>query len=107
MNPRESALSASSAFYSLPNAAHPALGERAALVRDGGDPLTNPQLGLYGAVIVGPPGAVYTDPASGTEVSAGWRADVRQPDGSAYRDFVLFMQDEDTVIGTHLMPYTQ
>ena len=87
--------------------AHPALGERAALVRDGGDPLTNPQLGLYGAVIVGPPGAVYTDPASGTEVSAGWRADVRQPDGSAYRDFVLFMQDEDTVIGTHLMPYTQ
>ena len=87
--------------------AHPALGERAALVLDGGDPLVNPRLGLYGALIVGPPGAVYTDPASGAAIAAGWRADVHLPDGSAYRDFALFLQDEDTVIGTHLMPYTQ
>ena len=89
--------------------AHPALGERAALVRDGGDPLTNAHLGLYGAVVVGPVDAVYTDPASGADISdaASWRADVHLPDGSAYRDFALFFQDEDTVIGTHLMPYTQ
>ena len=28
------------------------------------------------------------------------------PDAASYRDFTLFMQDEDPVIGTHLMPYS-
>ncbi|MSQ30089.1 MAG: hypothetical protein EXR68_06360 [Dehalococcoidia bacterium] len=31
---------------------------------------------------------------------------VRQRDGSQYRDFTLFMQDDDEAIGTHRMPYT-
>ncbi|MBX2998788.1 MAG: multicopper oxidase domain-containing protein [Caldilineaceae bacterium] len=87
--------------------AHPSLGERAALARDGGDPLANVRLGLYGALIVGPAGASYWDTASGEAISAGWRADVLLPDGSTYRDFALFWQDEDRIIGTHLMPYTQ
>ena len=88
--------------------AHPEYGEGAALVRDWGNVLVNPGLGLYGAIVVGPEGAEYTDPVTGEDVSlaASWRADVHPPDGPSYRDFALFMQDEDPVIGTHLMPYS-
>ena len=85
--------------------AHPEIGETTALVRDWGNVLENPRLGLYGAVIIGPEGASYTDPVTGEEISSGWRADVHPPAGGSYRDFALFMQDE--VIGTHLMPYSE
>ena len=89
--------------------AHPEYGDGAALVRDWGNVLVNPGLGLYGAIIVGPRGSRYTDPATGEDVSltSGWRADVHPPDGASYRDFALFLQDEDEVIGTHIMPYSQ
>lgn len=39
--------------------------------------------------------------------SNGWRVDVYPLEGSSYRDFALFMQDEDEIIGTHLMPYSE
>jgi hypothetical protein len=89
--------------------AHPELGEITALVRDGGDPLQNPRLGLYGAIIVGAAGSRYTDPITGRDLSlaSGVQVDVHPLTGSSYRDFSLFMQDEDEVIGTALMPYTQ
>lgn len=89
--------------------AHPEVGETVALVRDWGNVLVNPGRGLYGAVIVGPPGATYSDPVTGEDLSlkASWRVDVRPPAGPAYRDFTLFLQDEDPVIGTHLMPYSE
>ena len=89
--------------------AHPEVGETAALVRDWGNVLENPGLGLYGAVIVGPRGASYTHLATGEDVSSGssWRVDVHPPTGESYRDFTLFIQDEDEVIGTHIMPYTE
>src|SRR5205823_3458166 len=82
--------------------ASPTVGETTALVRDWGDVLRNPKLGLYGAIIVGPRGATYTDPASGADISSAssWRADVHPPGGPSYRDFALFMQDEDEIIGT-------
>ncbi len=88
--------------------AHPSYGEVAALVRDWGNALTNPGLGLYGAIIVGPAGAAFVDPVSGEDLSlaSSWRADVYPPDGPSYRDFALFLQDEDEVIGTHAMPYS-
>ena len=88
--------------------AHPEYGETAALVRDWGDVLTNPGLGLYGAVVVGPTGSRYTDPVTGQDISmkSNWRADVHPPNGPSYRDFALLLQDEDEVIGTHLMPYS-
>ncbi|MDP6063664.1 MAG: multicopper oxidase domain-containing protein [SAR202 cluster bacterium] len=88
--------------------AHPEYGEGAALVSDWGNVLTNPGLGLYGAIIVGPEGATYTDPVTGKDLSlsSNWRADVQLPDGPSYRDFALFMQEQDPVIGTHLMPYS-
>ena len=87
--------------------AHPEIGETTALVRDWGNVLENPRLGLYGAIIIGPRGATYTDPETGEDISAGWRVDIHPPTGGSYRDFALFLQDEDEVIGTHLMPYSE
>ena len=48
--------------------AHPDIGETAALLRDWGDVVTNPSLGLYGAVVVGPRGSTYSDPATGEDI---------------------------------------
>ncbi|MEE8157767.1 MAG: hypothetical protein V3T78_00150, partial [Dehalococcoidia bacterium] len=89
--------------------AHPDVGETVALVRDWGNVLENPGLGLYGAIIVGPQGATYTNPLTGEDMSlkAGWKVDVHPPSGPSYRNFALFIQEDDEVIGTHLMPYTE
>ena len=80
-----------------------------ALLRDWGNVLENPGLGLYGAIIVGPKGATYTNPATGEDLSmkSDWRADVHPLTGPSYRDFVLFIQDEDEIIGTAIMPYSE
>jgi len=88
--------------------ADPAHGEGGAMVRDWGGGLENQGLGLYGAVVVGPRGATYTDPITGADLSlgAGWAVDVHPPDGNSYRDFALFFQDEDALIGTQIMPYS-
>jgi len=89
--------------------AHPAIGETVALVRDWGDVLKNPRSGLYGAIVVGPAGARYTDPRSGEDAGSrsSWRVDVHPPQGVPYRDLALFLQEEDATIGTHRMPYAQ
>jgi hypothetical protein len=89
--------------------AHPEVGETTALVRDAANVLENPGLGLYGAIIVGPRGARYRDPVTGEEMSmkAGWRADVFPRSGQPYRDFALFIQDQDELIGTAVMPYAE
>lgn len=89
--------------------AHPDIGETVALVRDWGNVLENPRLGLYGAIVVGAEGSTYTDPITREDASAnsGWRVDVHPPSGASYRRFALFFQDEDEVIGTHIMPYTE
>lgn len=89
--------------------AHPEIGETTALVRDGGDVLGNPRLGLYAAVVVGPKAATYTDPLTGADAStkSTWSVQVHPPSGRSYRDFTVFMQDEDPVIGTAIMPYTE
>lgn len=106
LNPEQTVAPGESKTYTF--FAHPEYGEGAALVRDWGNVLVNPGLGLFGAIIVGPEGAAYTDPVTGDDVSreSSWRADVHPLDGASYRDFALFMQDEDPVIGTHLMPYS-
>ncbi len=33
--------------------------------------------------------------------------DVHPPNAPSYRDFTLLLQDEDPVIGTHIMPYSE
>ena len=94
--------------------AHPEYGEAAALVTDWGDVTTHQRDGLYGAIIVGPRGSKYFDPATGEDISLknSWRADVVVDRSIAankgrknYRDAALFFQDEDNVIGTAFMPY--
>jgi hypothetical protein len=87
--------------------AHPEVGETAALLRDTGNVLEHPRLGLYGAVIVGAPGTRYFHPATGEELGGGasWAVDAHPVSGPPYRDFALFLQDEDAVIGTAQMPY--
>ena len=96
--------------------AHPDNKETTSLVWDGGNIVTNPRNGLYGAVIVGPRGSMYRDPVSGEDLSLknAWRADVivdrSLPENAGkvnYRDVALFFQDEDNIIGTSFMPYIQ
>ena len=96
--------------------AHPEYGENVALIQDWGNVIENPRNGLYGAVVVGPKGSLYKDPVTGQDVTLGnsWQADVmidRTVPGNEsrknYRDFVLMFQDEDALIGTSFMPYSQ
>lgn len=96
--------------------AHPENKETTSLVWDGGNIVTNPRNGLFGAVVVGPKGSQYRDPVTGEDVSSknAWRADVivdrSLPENAGkvnYRDVALFFQDEDNIIGTSFMPYVQ
>ncbi|MBI3622215.1 MAG: multicopper oxidase domain-containing protein [Nitrospirae bacterium] len=96
--------------------APPEYGETAALVWDWGNFINNVRDGLFGAIIVGPKGSKYRDPATGEDVTLknAWQADVLvdrsvpenalRPD---YRDASLFFQEEDNIIGTSFMPYLQ
>jgi FtsP/CotA-like multicopper oxidase with cupredoxin domain len=96
--------------------AHPDNKETTSLVWDGGNIVTNPRNGLYGAVVVGPKGSKYRDPVTGDDLANknAWRADVivdrSLPENAGkmnYRDVALFFQDEDNIIGTSFMPYVQ
>ena len=71
---------------------------------------------MFGGIIIGPRGSVYRDPETGKDISNGnsWKADViidkSYPENahfSNYRDFALYFQDEDNIIGTSFMPYLQ
>jgi hypothetical protein len=69
--------------------------------------LANPELakrGAFGAVIVEPEDADYTDPLDGSTLDAGVFADVHTRDGS-FREYVALFQDEDERIGDSAMPY--
>jgi hypothetical protein len=89
--------------------AHPEVGETAALLRDAGNVLESCRAGLYGAVIVGSPGTRYYHPTTGDDLGGGasWAVDAHPVSGPPYRDFALFLQDEDEVIGTAQMPYKE
>lgn len=96
--------------------AHPELGENAALIQDWGNVISNPRNGLYGAIIIGPKGSKYRDPVTGVDVSLrnSWQADVMvdqtipgNEDKRNYRDAALIFQDEDNLMGTSFMPYSQ
>jgi hypothetical protein len=89
--------------------AHPEVGETAALLRDAGSMPENSRLGLYGAVVVGSPGTRYSHPATGEDLGKGasWAVAAYPVSSPPYRDFSLFIQDEDGVIGTAQMPYVE
>jgi FtsP/CotA-like multicopper oxidase with cupredoxin domain len=61
--------------------------------------------GLYGALVVAPKGAVFTDPATGVARDVGPSVDVTAPGVPAYRDFTLIFADDDPKIGGSTMPY--
>lgn len=61
--------------------------------------------GLYGAVVVAPSGARFTDPDSGQPVRIGEGVDVNVPGGQGYRDFTTIMSEDDPIIGGNFMPY--
>ena len=97
--------------------AHPEIGEQAALIQDWGDgTMAHQRDGLYAAIIIGPRGSAYRDPVTGQDISMknSWRADVivdrtipGNTDRKNYRDFSLYFQDEDNILGTSFMPYLQ
>ncbi len=96
--------------------AHPDYNLNGALIWDFGNLTNNVRNGMFGAVIIGPRGSVYRDPDTGKDISLGnsWKADViidkSHPENahlSNYRDFALYFQDEDNIIGTSFMPYLQ
>src|SRR5262249_50702894 len=78
---------------SYPSSADHGLGEAPVLLRDSANVMEIPRLGLSAAIIVGPRGAKYRNPATGEDMStkAGWRADVIPATGRPYRDFVLLL----------------
>ena len=63
--------------------------------------------GLYGAVVVAPAGAGFTDPVSGASKDIGSQVDVHVPGGTpaAYRDFTVAFADDDAKMSQDLMPY--
>ena len=62
-------------------------------------------LGLYGAIVVAPAGATFTEPRFGGTVSIGAQVDVHVPGAGSYRDFTVLLQDTDQDIGQSHMPY--
>ncbi len=49
--------------------------------------------GLFGALVVEPAGAVWTDPETGEPLADGLYADVHVPDEPGFREYVTFLQD--------------
>ena len=50
--------------------------------------------GLFGALVVEPAGAQWTDPVTGRPVVDGLYADIHVPGQPSFREYVVFMQDE-------------
>ena len=76
---------------------------------DFGNLTTNVRDGMYGGIIIGPRGSVYRDPETGKDITMAnsWQADVIIDKSHAenahlenYRDFALYFQDEDNILGT-------
>jgi hypothetical protein len=75
-----------------------------AMISDFGD-VDSGARGLYGAFVVAPAGAQFSDPRTGLPRDVGAQVDVKLPGGSGYRDFSLLLFDNDAVIGANTMPY--
>ena len=71
----------------------------------GADDAIGTKAGMYGAVVVAPEGATFTDPVSRRSVDEGVAVDVKVPGRKSYRDFTLVLADNDPRIGQDFMPY--
>jgi hypothetical protein len=77
-----------------------------ALISDlGGDDTAKD--GLYGALVVAPQGATFTDPVTWQPTDVGAQVDVHLPGKPGYRDFTLALADDDPQIGASFMPYPE
>jgi hypothetical protein len=76
-----------------------------ATITDFGDSERGQKAGLYGAVVVAPEGATFSDPATDAAKDVGNQVVVRVPGRPAYRDVTLQFQDDDARIGANEMPY--
>ena len=63
------------------------------------------RIGLYGAFVVHPVGAWFTNPTTGARTATGAIVDAHVPGQPGYRDDTLFLQDTDPQIGSDFMPY--
>ncbi len=77
------------------------------LIRDFGNPFRNGRDGLYGALIVEPPGSTYADPYTGEAIDSGVNAVIRVPGEADFREFVTIFHDSDPDIGLFVMPYDE
>jgi hypothetical protein len=76
-----------------------------ALLADFGEFDQSSVKGLYGALVVAPVGASFTDPETGAPTDFGQKVDVHVPGTTGYRDFTLLYSDRDPEIGQSKMPY--
>lgn len=60
--------------------------------------------GLFGAVIVEPPGAKWFDPQTGEEMKSGLMADIYQPGKPAFREYSVFFHDELEILNKDGVP---
>jgi FtsP/CotA-like multicopper oxidase with cupredoxin domain len=49
--------------------------------------------GLFGALIVEPPGSTWVDPLDASKPATGWDAIIRQRNGPAFREFALYYHE--------------
>jgi hypothetical protein len=61
--------------------------------------------GSYGALIVSPPGATFTNSISGAPTDVGTQVDVHIAGQPSYRDYTVIQAEQDPLIGTDAMPY--
>ncbi len=61
--------------------------------------------GLFGALVVEPAGATWTDPVTGDPLSDGLYADVHVPGEPSFREYALFMHDETDNHNPSPMPF--
>lgn len=62
-------------------------------VHSHGDERVQTGHGLFGAVIVEPPGSTWTDPLTGEPTETGWQAVVTAPGSAPFREFAIFYHE--------------
>lgn len=58
-----------------------------------GDTRAQTSHGLFGSIVVEPPGSSWSDPRTGVPVRSGWDAVIRSAGGSDFREFALYYHE--------------
>ncbi|MET8355531.1 hypothetical protein [Micromonospora sp. NPDC005171] len=65
-----------------------------AMLRDMADPMHHASHGLYGALIIEPPGSTYLNPTTGAPLASGVSAVVSNPNGADHRENIVLMNSD-------------